>query len=109
MSQPQFAALTDRDVNTQINSNNGNVENAKMQGEQHKAVSGLNGYEKHAEYLIFDTRILTKVTQQQSKRHIRLTFGRHSQPSKPETRRLQAETNQQAVCLLKTFPSQKQN
>ncbi|KAI5365114.1 hypothetical protein Slin15195_G046520 [Septoria linicola] len=48
MSQSLNSALADRDVNTQIASNaqNGTAageENSNMQGEQHKAVSGLNG------------------------------------------------------------------
>ncbi len=48
MSQSLNSALADRDVNTQIatNAQNGEAageENSKPQGEQHKAVSGLNG------------------------------------------------------------------
>jgi len=48
MSQSLNSALADRDVNASIASNAQvetapGEENTKMQGEQHKAVSGLNG------------------------------------------------------------------
>lgn len=48
MSQSLNSALADRDVNASIASNvqvetAPGEENTKMQGEQHKAVSGLNG------------------------------------------------------------------
>ncbi|PPJ51502.1 hypothetical protein CBER1_07958 [Cercospora berteroae] len=90
MSQPQFAALTDRDVNTQINSNSGNAQNEKMQGEQHKAVSGLNG-KASGTYVSPSDAILSPASQKLAGFKQR-QINKQSNNSKPTARSLFSRT-----------------